>query len=78
MLTTRPMMTPTKRSVNTIAATVMTYGINRFQPSSHMARTIFGLASLKPVTIRMAARHDSGMRLSVVGRKTVQSSSNTP
>jgi hypothetical protein len=37
-----------------------------------------GLASLKPVTIKMAARQARGIRLSSCGKNNTQASSNTP
>ena len=77
-LTAMPIATPSSRSVSTIAASVMTKGMNCPTPSRHIERNTAGLASLKPVITRIAASAASGMRLSRVGSANTHSASSTP
>ena len=52
-----------------MATTVSANGTNWYRPSSHICFTSAGLASLTPVTSRIAARQDSGIRFSHVGQE---------
>ncbi len=70
MLTASPIRTPISRSVRTMATTVTANGTNWYRPSSHICFTSAGLASLTPVTSRIAARQDSGIRFSQAGRNS--------
>jgi hypothetical protein len=74
----RPISTPTRRSVTTIATTVITNGRNCVQPCRHMLMAILGLASLKPVTTSTAASAASGTRLISSAKNTIDTTSSTP
>jgi hypothetical protein len=78
MLTPSPIRTPTSRSVSTMATTVTTNGANCGPPSDHIRRNRAGLASFTPVTSRIAARQDSGIRFSQAAASATLVSSSTP
>ena len=61
-----------------MATTVTAKGTNWYRPSLHICFTSDGLASLTPVTSRIAARQDSGIRFSHAGRSATLTSSSTP
>lgn len=56
-----PSATPFNRSMNTTPSTVARNGMKTYQPCLYMSVKSGGLASLKPVMIRMAARLASGI-----------------
>ena len=78
MLVARPISTPTRRSVATIATTVTKKGTNCLRPSLHICLKTFGLASLKPVAISTAASAASGIRFSAPGMSSRQPRSSAP
>src|SRR5687768_8026558 len=78
MLTASPIRTPISRSVRTMAPTVREKGTNWYRPWLHIFVTSAGLTNLTPVTSRIAARQERGIKFTHIGRNATLTSNKTP